>query len=199
MENKTLKIRIIIVVIVVVVLALGAYFYRRHPIASSMPHRVAHATVVGFSTVKPAVRHKKVKAIGTASAKRGVMLSADTSGQITEVLVHSGQIVTAGQLLFEINPKKAAAQLHVQQAQLTQDRFNYTRAAALYKKQAVSQSEFDKAKKTYQQDLASVQAAQQQLELKFIRAPFSGRFGLIQKYGGDYVTAGDVLGSLQST
>ena len=60
------------------------------------------------------------------------------------------------------------------------------------------QEAYDKALYQFHLDQANLEQTQQSLALKLIRAPFAGTFGLTLKHLGDYVSAGDVLGTLQA-
>lgn len=117
-----------------------------------------------------------------------VMLAAKVSGFITKVNVEEGQTVKAGDVLVEIDPRdyqnsltQAKAQLTSVEAKMKDAERTFGRISDLYKKEAVSQQQYDQSSTTFSEvrsshDAISAQVAQSELNLSNTKivAPMAG-------------------------
>lgn len=125
-----------------------------------------------------------VSANGKIRPEAEVKISADVSGEITELYVQEGDTVKEGQLLLKINPdlyitsrdraragvSTSQSSLKTSQAQLTQAKARYTeqesiysRNEQLYKDKILSQAEFDATQSAYAIAKSEVVAAEQRV------------------------------------
>ena len=132
-----------------------------------------------------------VSANGKIRPEAEVKISADVSGEITELYIEEGDTVKEGQLLLKINPdlyltsrdraragvsssqsnlKTSQAQLTQSQARLTEQEAAYTRNKQLYTDKVLSQAEYDMAKSAYAIAQSEVKAAQERIS--------AARFGI---------------------
>jgi membrane fusion protein (multidrug efflux system) len=137
-------------------------------------------------------------AIGTVAAIRGVTVSADLPGIVETIAFQSGQTVTEGDVLVQLDTRQERAQLTAAEAQRDLTHTNLDRMRNLIDERVVAQSEFDKAEADYKQADASTGEIRATIGRKTIRAPFSGVLGLRQANLGQYLAAGAVIVSLQS-
>jgi RND family efflux transporter MFP subunit len=148
--------------------------------------------------------------VATIKSRRSATIQPQVDGNLTRILVTSGQAVKQGQLLMQIDPLKQVATVDQQagsqaQAQATYE-FNkgeVERQKKLYdagitSKQAYDTAvgNFEAAKGAYLASQAGVATQKRQLEYYQIRAPFAGIVGDIPVHQGDYVTASTVLTTL---
>jgi membrane fusion protein, multidrug efflux system len=127
-----------------------------------------------------------------------LMVSTDVSGLVTSVDVREGQVVKAGAVLFQIDPKQyeialanAKANLtqtaltlqsmkqdyqrmlkdiEAQQSQVDLDRINYDRSAELVGNQmSVSKAQFDQTRYALMVDKNKLQSLQQQAQVQLVR------------------------------
>lgn len=138
-----------------------------------------------------------LQAVGSLKANQGIVIKSEVSGRITEIFAESGAMVESQEPLFQINPTILNAQLAQANAELALSKLNYERQMDLRKRNVGSQNELDKARTTYEADLARVQQIKAQLDQTLIKAPFKGKLGLKQVDLGDYVTVGQALINLQ--
>ena len=139
-----------------------------------------------------------IDAIGTLKALHGVEVSSQVAGQVTAIHFTSGDQVTQGQSLIQLDDASDLAQLHNDQAALTLAQIEYARQKSLIGQGATSKQAFNEAKAKLDQSQASVNADQVAVNKKNICAPFSGKIGIVQIDLGQYVTAGQALVSLQT-
>jgi multidrug efflux system membrane fusion protein len=148
----------------------------------------------------------RLDAVGTAQAIASVAIKSRIDGQITEVKVHDGQYVKAGDVLFLLDSRASEAQVGQMEAQLARDqaqlvnaRRDVDRYAPLVAKDFVSHQQYDTATTTVRALEASVKADQATLEnarvvLTYytITAAMDGRIGTIGLKAGNNVKANDV-------
>lgn len=138
-----------------------------------------------------------IEAIGTVKAQQGIELSSEESGQITAVLIQSGEKVQAGQSLFELNSNIQQASLQRQQASMKLAELNYKRDTKLVRQQSISQTQFDRSQADLERAQAELAETKARLANKIIRAPFDGTIGILDVDLGDYISPGTVIASLQ--
>ena len=145
--------------------------------------------------------------VATIKSRRSATINPQVDGNITSILVHSGEHVTAGQLLMQIDPAKQEATLASQAAteqqklavfqynQLQVERQRKLFAAGIISKDALDQAEqaYSNSKADYESSTASRQEQEKQLAYYRIAAPFDGIVGDIPVHIGDYVSATTML------
>ncbi|HEV8479734.1 MAG TPA: efflux RND transporter periplasmic adaptor subunit [Candidatus Eisenbacteria bacterium] len=185
------------VLVVIVGVGLVKYFQIQAAIAggkSWAPPPEAVTTVVASQETWPAT----LEAIGSVSAVHGVLLAADLPGVVRAIHFQSGQHVSQGAVLVELDTRQEVAQLHAAEAQRDLDKINLDRAQKLLARQVISQTELDQADANYKQAEANVATVQATIDRKKIRAPFSGVAGIRQVNLGQYLAGGDPVVQLQS-
>jgi RND family efflux transporter MFP subunit len=145
--------------------------------------------------------------VATIKSRRSSTMQPQVDGNLTKILVHSGQVVQAGQLLMEVDPLKQVATLESQQGTQNQKlavyKYNQTEVArqkSLYEagitsKQAYDQAvqAFENAKADYDSSVGLTASQKKQLDYYQVRAPFNGIVGDIPVHLGDYVSTSTVL------
>jgi multidrug efflux system membrane fusion protein len=145
-----------------------------------------------------------IHALGTVTAYRTVTVEPMVTGPLERVNFHEGQYVRKGQLIAQIDPQPYEAALAQAMAKLAQDRATRTsdhlqaqQNAALVKKGFVSKQQWISAWTTYlaakalvKQDRANILTSRINLDYTNIRAPISGRTGILQVDPGNLVSPG---------
>ncbi|PTU76215.1 efflux RND transporter periplasmic adaptor subunit [Pseudomonas mangrovi] len=188
---------IMIGVVVLVVVALGAY--KGYSI---------YSMIQGFSQPKPPISiaaahaeavqwQSRLPAIGTLKAFQGVELTAEVGGTVKAVQFDSGEKVTAGQPIIEMDSAVEQASLATAEASLGLARVEFERGRNLVARQAISKSEFDRLSAELEKANASVAQLRATLAKKRIVAPFAGTVGIRQVDVGTYVSPGSPIATLQ--
>jgi membrane fusion protein, multidrug efflux system len=136
--------------------------------------------------------------IGTTAAVQGVTVSADLPGLVARISFESGQAVTQGDVLVELDTREEQAQLAAAEAQRELARLNFERMQALVVDGAISRADYDRAAAEQKSSDARVGEITAGIARKTIRAPFSGVLGIRQVNLGQYLSAGDPVVPLQS-
>ncbi len=148
--------------------------------------------------------------VSTIKSLRSATLQPQVDGNLTKILVKSGDAVKAGQLLMQIDPLKQVATVEAQQAAEQQLKATYdynqtdlARQQQLYKDGIISKQAYDQAMQSFQNSKAAYESAgdqtktqREQLAYYQIRAPFAGIVGDIPVHLGDYVSPTTMLTTL---
>ncbi len=145
--------------------------------------------------------------VATIKSRRSATINPQVGGTITRILVHSGDHVTQGQLLMQIDPAKqeatVASQAATEQQKLAVYQYNQLQverqrklfADGIISKDALDQAEqaFANSKADYESSTASRQEQEKELGYYRITAPFDGVVGDIPVHVGDYVSSSTML------
>lgn len=140
--------------------------------------------------------------VSIIKSRRSATLLPQVSGNLTRILVRSGDKVKAGQLLMEIDPKMqlatvAAARATEQQKKAAYD-YNVVeieRQRKLFEAGVISRDAYDQAQQSFGNTKADYESAaelrktqEEQLAYYNIRAPFDGVVGDIPVHVGDFAS-----------
>ena len=176
------------------------------------------AMPVKVQTARPQKVNETTEYVATLKSRDSAVIMPQVEGQITKIFVHSGDRVSTGTPLMQIDPAKQQATVKSQQdtqaaalANLKYAQQQYDRASNLSAAGVVSKQEFDQAKSALDAAQAQVQALgaqvrEQQVQLHYYRvvSPSSGVVGDIPVHVGDRVavttplTTVDKPGSLEA-
>ena len=196
-----MKKRMVIVLIVLLVVFGGIFGFdiiRSYLIARFIAHFVPPPATVSTAKAESQGWQPTLSAVGSLAAINGVDVSSEIGGIVTAIRFRSGQMVSAGQSLVQLDDASAVQDLKTNQAQLNLTRVTFLRQKALFRTSAVSKSAYDQAYAQYQQAEAAVAKSLVEISNKNIRAPFAGKIGIRQVNLGQYVNPGEALVSLQT-
>ena len=145
--------------------------------------------------------------VATLKSRDSTVIMPQVEGHITQIYVHSGDRVQAGQQLMEIDPRKQQATVNsqesarvAQQAQVTWAKQQFERSQGLAAAGVVSKQDLDQSRATLdaaqaQLDALDAQVREQQVELHFYKvvAPREGIVGDIPVRVGDRATTSTQL------
>lgn len=139
-----------------------------------------------------------LSAIGTIAAVQGVLVSADLPGIVDRIDFQSGDSVTAGDILVQLDTRQEQAQLAAVESDRDLARLNFERLKDLVEEGAISRADYDRAAAEQKQTEARVGEIRAAIARKTIRAPFSGILGIRQVNLGQYLSPGNAVAPLQS-
>lgn len=164
--------------------------------------------VVAIETARQADFPVFVNGLGTVTALKTVTVKPRVDGELQKLNFTEGQMVQAGDLLAEIDPRPFQVQLQQAQGQLLRDEallknaeLDHSRYQTLQEQdsiasqQTASQSALVKQYQgTVEMDKAQLNNARLQLSYSRLTAPISGRLGLRQLDQGNIIHANDANG-----
>lgn len=153
---------------------------------------------VTSATVTEETWNQTLDAVGSLTAVQGVTVSSEVPGKITKIHFESGETVTEGQLLVELDTTAEEAQLAAAAADVQLAKVSLDRTEKLRSTHTVAQAELDSARATFLSASAQMENLSAVIEKKKISAPFTGRLGIRQIDKGQFLNNGDAIVSLQS-
>ena len=163
---------------------------------------------ISAATVRKGSIDVYVNALGTVTPRNNVVVRSRVDGELMKVAFREGQLVKAGDLLAEIDPRpfqvqlaQAAGQLAKDQALLKNAQLDLERYRTLLAQDSIAKQQVDTQEArvrqyegTVQSDAAAVDNAKLQLTYSRVTAPIGGRVGLRQVDPGNVIHAADANG-----
>lgn len=145
--------------------------------------------------------------VATIKSRRSATLMPQVDGNLTRILVRSGDHVRSGQPLMEIDPRRQQALVDAQISTENQKKAVYDYdaieverqrklfAAGVTSRDTLDQAEqaFSNSKADWQSAIATRKSLEQELDYYNVKAPFDGIVGDIPVHIGDYVTSTTTL------
>jgi len=162
---------------------------------------------VKVQTAQSAPVNETTEYVATLKSRDSAVIMPEVEGRITQIYVHSGDRVSAGTPLMQIDSRKQEATVNsqeqareAQQANLAWAQQQYDRTNGLYKAGVVSKQDLDQAQTaldTARAQLQSLEAqvTQQQVQLHYYKvvAPRAGIVGDVPVRVGDRVITSTIL------
>lgn len=178
------------------------------PVSGNGADTLLPATPVVAAPVRQGKLDIALFALGTVTPLNAVVVRAQVDGQLMNIAFEEGQMVKAGDLLAQIDPRPFEVQLSLASGQLARDQALLDNAQAdleryrtLLAQDSIAQKLVDTQESLVRQYKAAVQAGQGgidnaklQLANARVTAPISGRVGLRQVGPGNIVRAADANG-----
>jgi membrane fusion protein, multidrug efflux system len=198
--------------VVLVVAIIGIYYLSGRSStdsAADSPTAVPHTAVpVSAAPAKQGDLQQYIFAIGTVTAYNTVTVKSRVDGQLDKVNFTEGQIVKAGDLLAEIDPRPYQVELTQAEGTLAKDLANlennkilFARDKELYDQKIIARQDLDNQQAlvgqyagSIESDKGAVDNAKLQLVYSRITSPITGRVGLRLVDPGNIIHATDATG-----
>ena len=197
---------VIIIVAVLAIAAFAAAYFVGSRGSGGKGGRPAAAVGIGKAT--QADVPVTLSALGTVQPVVSATVRAQQAGVLFRIQFQEGQLVRAGQVIAQIDPRpyqlalaQAKANLARDEAQLAAAQVDLNRYQTLLKQDSIASQQVDTQRATAKQlagtvaaDRAAIGTAQLNLDYTAIKAPVTGRIGIRQVDIGNYLTPSDTNG-----
>jgi membrane fusion protein, multidrug efflux system len=201
--RRSLRIALVLVIFVAII----AYLTLHNGTKAARPTAPAPISVV-TATAKAGDQPIYLTGLGSVVGFKTVTLRTRVDGELMRVAVSEGQMVSAGDLIAEIDPRPFQVQLEQAEGQKERDvallenaKLDAERYRILYSQDSIPKQQLDTQIALVKQDEAIVKAdqaaidnAKLQLTYTRITSPINGRIGLRQVDPGNIVHAADQNG-----
>ena len=157
----------------------------------------APPTVVDIIVASPQGITNTVEANGSVVANEYVELHPEVSGRIIYLNVAEGHAVAQGTIIARINDADLQAQLSKSKVQLDLAQKTEERYKKLLEVNGLNQADYDNILNQVNSLKADIQYTQTLIDKTVIKAPFSGVLGLRQVSPGAFVTAANIIATIQ--
>ena len=214
--TKKSSLKWFLTIIILVIIAI--YFYRQHISddkveADSKSNGASKPISVSIAKAEQRDMDIFQDAIGAVTSRNSVIVKARIDGQLLNLYFREGQMVKAGELLAQIDPRSYEVLLTQANAQLVKDKallenaqIDSERYKTLLSQDSISKQQADTQESLVHQyraalavDQAQVDTAKLNLSYTRIRAPISGRVGLRQVDAGNMIHSSDTNGIVTIT
>src|SRR5262245_33669301 len=201
--RRSLRITLVLVIFVAII----AYLTLHNGTKAAHPTAPAPIPVV-TATAKTGDQPIYLTGLGSVVGFKTVTLRTRVDGELMRVAVREGQMVSAGDLIAEIDPRPFQVQLEQAEGQMERDiallenaKVDAERYRILYSQDSIPKQQLDtqialvkQDEATVKTDQAAIDNAKLQLTYTRITSPINGRIGLRQVDPGNIVHAADQNG-----
>lgn len=199
-QKNTAKVMIIMLIVLVVFFGAIILFktFQSHMMTKFIQsHQNPPVTV---STAKAVYENWQpiLTASGSLRAVKGVDVTTEVGGKVTSINFAPGATVKQGDILLKMYVDDEVAQLASLKAQADLAKIVYRRDSAQYAIHAISKATLDSDFANLKSTEAQVLEQAAVIAKKIIRAPFSGKLGVLQVNLGQYLNPGQTIVTLQA-
>jgi membrane fusion protein, multidrug efflux system len=171
MKNRIIS----IIIIVLLVLGAGLLLNRSHKrINAGKTNLISSEVVVSVDNVGETSTGTILNLTGTLNPFTEVVVSSETSGQITSLNVELGQQKTKGSVLATVDSRLKILAVQSAQLNLDKQKRDLIRYESLFQGGAITQQQLDDSRMAYTSAEIQLEQAQKQLIDATITAPISG-------------------------
>ncbi|MDO6762672.1 efflux RND transporter periplasmic adaptor subunit [Agarivorans sp. 1_MG-2023] len=187
--------RIILIMAALITVATWKFYSNDAADSAATPNKPVTVEVV---TIEKGQLREQVHLLGNVFSASSVNINPEVDGRIATVAVKSSQAVSKGQLLVQLDNRHQQAVLQREQARLDDILRQHKNLLQLLPKGATTQAEVDRYESQVAMQQAELAIATAALQDRAIRAPFSGKLGLVDLSPGQLVNTDTTLTTLDN-
>ncbi|MFC3033694.1 efflux RND transporter periplasmic adaptor subunit [Pseudoalteromonas fenneropenaei] len=173
----------------VATLGVGSLVLKSHIVEARNGQHGEQAALVDAFPAERSLHQSYLEVSGVVTAPQSLALVNELAGKISKIAMHSGEMVTQGDILLEIDHAEELAQLKAAKANLSQQINRVQRFTQLHASEKLSAQQLEEAQAQQAQFAAQVELLQVQIDKKILRAPFTGQVGIHNLQLGQFLPA----------
>ncbi|PSJ45198.1 efflux transporter periplasmic adaptor subunit [Zobellella endophytica] len=195
MKKWTLS--MLLLVILIFGSVIGFNLFKQKMMAQYFANMPVPSVPVTLAELQPRDWTPRIAAIGFIEPIQGINVSNESAGIVRTIHFESGQQVTAGDILVELDADVEKANLRSAEGRRPSVQANLERMRQLYGRGSVSKGQLDEAEANYRELQGQIDSLQATIERRTIRAPFDGIMGIRNAFLGQYLNAGADIARLE--
>lgn len=195
MKKWTLSMLLLVVVIFGSV--IGFNLFKQKMMGQYFANQPIPSFPVTVEQVTPTDWTPRIAAIGFIEPIQGINVSNEAAGVVRVIHFESGQKVSTGDILLELDADVEKANLRSAEGRLPAVRANLERMRQLFARGSVSKGQLDEAEANYRELQGQVDSLKAVIARRTIRAPFDGVMGIRNAFLGQYLNAGTDIARLE--
>lgn len=195
MKKWTLSMLLLVVVIFGSV--IGFNLFKQKMMGEYFANRPVPSFPVTVTEVSPTDWTPRIAAIGFIEPIQGINVSNESAGIVRVIHFESGQKVSTGDILLELDADVEKANLRSAEGRLPAVKANLERMRQLFARGSVSKGQLDEAEANYRELQGQVDSLKAVIARRTIRAPFDGVMGIRNAFLGQYLNAGTDIARLE--
>ena len=195
MKKWTLSMLLLVVVIFGSV--IGFNLFKQKMMGQYFANMPIPSFPVTVAEVSPTDWTPRIAAIGFIEPIQGINVSNEAAGIVRVIHFESGQKVSTGDILLELDADVEKANLRSAEGRLPAVRANLERMRQLFARGSVSKGQLDEAEANYRELQGQVDSLKAVIARRTIRAPFDGVMGIRNAFLGQYLNAGTDIARLE--
>lgn len=191
------------IIIIIAIIAVGFLVYAKMTLfestssgASKGKLEIKNLSVMGYIADTETI-NEKIPTSGTLLANKEVLLVPEVAGKITALHFKEGGIVSEGELLVKINDADLQAQLKKLRLQEKLAFETEQRHKKLTEAGGLSQEQYETSFTQYQTIKAEIEFVLSQIAKTEIKAPFTGKIGLVNVHEGSFINPSTAVATIQ--
>jgi len=139
------------------------------------------------------------KTNATVTAAKSVTLTSTVASKIESIAVSDGQRLHVGDIILRFEDDRQQRLVSAKVAALKTAEAELARAVKLFEDGFSTAQRLENAETSRRQAKAELRAAQEELDDRIVRAPFSGQIGFVKPNIGAFLSPGDAIAELETT
>ena len=183
-----------------IVLVLGGiYGFNLYKLIEGFKNTKPPVPTVSTTTVNKTNWPIEIKTVGSLRSEKGIELTAEVGGIVEKIFFSSGSYVKEGDTILQLRADEDRARLNTLRATAKLAQAAYSRDLQQYRIKAVSRAQLDSAKANRDISLSQVSEQEAFLNKKIIKAPFTGKLGIIKPEVGQLLPTASIIASLNAS
>lgn len=145
-------------------------------------------TTVTLTLAEADIQRTRVETVGTAEARRSVLLYAPSAGEVTAVTFKPGDRIEANAVLLELDARDEQLALDLAESRLRDAERTMSRYDRAGERAAFTETQLDQARIAVEEARIARDRARVALDDRTLEAPFDGIIGLTTIDPGDRIT-----------